>query len=72
MINLGVISDAAFFFKKLFYEPHPEGFSSYYFFFFGGGARLNLCSLDLIAFSLLLPRLSTSAPLSAKKHKSLA
>lgn len=30
------------------------------FFFRGGG--VNLCSLDLIVFSLLLPRLSTSTP----------
>lgn len=58
----------------------PGGFSLHYLCvcvcFWGG--FLSLCSLDLIVFSLLLPRLSTSPPpphppfLSAKKHKSLA
>lgn len=59
-ITPGVIS------KFIFYEPQPGGFSLHYFIClcvcFLGGGFLSLCSLDLIVFSLLLPRLSTSPP----------
>lgn len=59
-----------FFSLLLFYEPHTGGFSLHYFIFFCKG-YLGLCSLDLIVFSLLLPRLSTSSPPSLPKNTSL-
>lgn len=65
LISLGVISDAVLFY---FTNHIPEDFLHIIALCVCVcGGVLNLCSLDLIVFSLLLPRLSTSTPRLCQK-----